>query len=334
MEKYLNIKNGYKKEEVKKVANLIKEGKVVIFPTETVYGIGTNGLDENAVKKVFEIKKRNFKNPINLLVNGIPMVEKLAKDITPLEYKLMEAFFPGPFTIILNKKEIVPDIVTASLDCVGVRMSSNQFVNDLITLSDCPIAAPSANISGHLSKTNLDDIFDEFSNSVDYIVDGGKCEFGIESTVVRVIDGIPNILRPGFITKEQIEKVAGKVILSVSSSPSNNLKHYQLDKKTVLVFGKNKEKIIEKINEIYSKKNNSVIVSFDEDLKYFKGKNVISLGSYNNLVDISKIIFSKLESLEKENYDLIIFEGLEEKGLGITLMDRFKKICNNNSIEV
>ena len=237
-------------------------------------------------------------------------------------------------TIILNKKEIVPDIVTASLDCVGVRMSSNQFVNDLITLSDCPIAAPSANISGHLSKTNLDDIFDEFSNSVDYIVDGGKCEFGIESTVVRVIDGIPNILRPGFITKEQIEKVAGKVILSVSSSPSNNLKHYQLDKKTVLVFGKNKEKVIEKINEIYSKKNNSVIVSFDEDLKYFKGKNVISLGSYNNLVDISKIIFSKLESLEKENYDLIIFEGLEEKGLGITLMDRFKKICNNNSIKV
>ena len=334
MEKYLNIKNGYKKEEVRKVANLIKEGKVVIFPTETVYGIGTNGLDENAVKKVFEIKKRNFKNPINLLVNGIPMVEKLAKDITPLEYKLMEAFFPGPFTIILNKKEIVPDIVTASLDCVGVRMSSNQFVNDLITLSDCPIAAPSANISGHLSKTNLDDVFDEFSNSVDYIVDGGKCEFGIESTVVRVIDGIPNIFRPGFITKEQIEKVAGKVILNVSFSPSNNLKHYQLDKKTILVFGKNKDKVIEKINEIYSKKANSVIVSFDEDLKRFEGKNVISLGSYNNLVDISKKVFSKLESLEKENYDLIILEGLEEKGLGITLMDRFKKICNNNSIKV
>ena len=334
MEKYLNIKNGYKNEEVKIIANLIKQGKVVIFPTETVYGIGTNGLDKDAVKKVFEIKKRSFKNPINLLVNGIPMVEKLAKNITPLEYKLMKTFFPGPFTIILNKKEIVPDIVTASLDCVGVRMSSNQFVNDLITLSDCPIAAPSANISGHLSKTNLDDIFDEFSNSVDYIVDGGKCEFGIESTVVRVIDGIPNILRPGFITKEQIEKVAGKVILNASFSPSNNLKHYQLDKKTILVFGKNKEKVIEKINEIYSKKANSVIVSFDEDLKHFEEKNVISLGSYNNLVDISKIVFSKLESLEKENYDLIILEGLEEKGLGITLMDRFKKICNNNSIKV
>lgn len=334
MEKYLNIKNGYKNEEVKIIANLIKQGKVVIFPTETVYGIGTNGLDKDAVKKVFEIKKRSFKNPINLLVNGIPMVEKLAKNITPLEYKLMETFFPGPFTIILNKKEIVPDIVTASLDCVGVRMSSNQFVNDLITLSDCPIAAPSANISGHLSKTNLDDVFDEFSNSVDYIVDGGKCEFGIESTVVRVIDGIPNILRPGFITKEQIEKVAGKVILNASFSPSNNLKHYQLDKKTILVFGKNKEKVIEKINEIYFKKTNSIIVSFDEDLKYFEGKNVISLGSYNNLVDISKIVFSKLESLEKQNYDLIIFEGLEEKGLGITLMDRFKKICNNNSIKV
>ena len=334
MEKYLNIKNGYKNEEVKIIANLIKQGKVLIFPTETVYGIGTNGLDKDAVKKVFEIKKRSFKNPINLLVNGIPMVEKLAKNITPLEYKLMETFFPGPFTIILNKKEIVPDIVTASLDCVGVRMSSNQFVNDLITLSDCPIAAPSANISGHLSKTNLDNVFDEFSNSVDYIVDGGKCEFGIESTVVRVTDGIPNILRPGFITKEQIEKVAGKVILNASFSPSNKLKHYQLDKKTILVFGKNKEKVIEKINEIYSKKANSVIVSFDEDLKHFEGKNVISLGSYNNLVDISKIVFSKLESLEKENYDLIILEGLEEKGLGITLMDRFKKICNNNSIKV
>ena len=123
-------------------------------------------------------------------------------------------------------------------------MSSHQFVNDLISLANVPIAAPSANLSGHLSGTNLDDIFGEFSDSVDYIVNGGKSEFGIESTVVRVIDGIPNILRPGFITKEQIEKVAGKVILNTSTSPSNHLKHYQLDASSVLIFSDNKEKMI------------------------------------------------------------------------------------------
>lgn len=213
-------------------------------------------------------------------------------------------------------------------------MSSNQFVNDLIGLSNVPIAAPSANISGHLSGTNLDDIFGEFSDSVDYIVNGGESEFGIESTVVRVVDGIPNILRPGFITKEQIEKISGKVILNTSTSPSANLKHYQLDSKSVLVFSNNKEKMINKINEIYLKEKNPIIVTFDEDLDYFKNKKTISLGSYNNLVDISKNIFSILRNIEKENYSLIILEGLKEEDLGIALMDRLKKVCNNNYIEV
>ena len=213
-------------------------------------------------------------------------------------------------------------------------MSSHQFVNDLISLANVPIAAPSANLSGHLSGTNLDNIFGEFSDSVDYIVNGGKSEFGIESTVVRVIDGIPNILRPGFITKEQIEKVAGKVILNTSTSPSNHLKHYQLDASSVLIFSDNKEKMIDKINEIYAKEKNPVILTFDEDLKYFENKNTISLGSYNNLAEISKNIFSILRNIEKESYSLIIFEGLKEEQLGIALMDRFRKICNNNYIEV
>lgn len=213
-------------------------------------------------------------------------------------------------------------------------MSSHQFVNDLISLANVPIAAPSANLSGHLSGTNLDDIFGEFSDSVDYIVNGGKSEFGIESTVVRVIDGIPNILRPGFITKEQIEKVAGKVILNTSTSPSNHLKYYQLDASSVLIFSDNKEKMIDKINEIYAKEKNPVILTFDEDLKYFENKNTISLGSYNNLAEISKNIFSILRNIEKESYSLIIFEGLKEEQLGIALMDRFRKICNNNYIEV
>lgn len=234
----------------------------------------------------------------------------------------------------MNKKEIVPDVVTASLDCVGVRMSSNQFVNDLINLSNVPIAAPSANISGHLSGTNLDDIFDEFSNSVDYVVNGGESEFGLESTVVKVVDGVPNILRPGFITKEQIEKVAGKAILSTSTSPSNNLKHYQLDAKSVLIFGKNKEKMVDKINEVYNKYAKPIILTFDEDLKYFKDKKTLSLGSYNNLVNVSKNIFSYLRNIEKENYDIVILEGTKNEGVGIALMDRFKKICNNNYIEV
>lgn len=192
---------------IEEAGKLIKQGKIVIFPTETVYGIGTNGLDENAVKKLYEVKQRPLNKPISLLVNNMEMVNMIAKDINEIEYKIMKNFFPGPLTIILKKKDIVPDIVTAGQDTVGVRMPRGEIARKLVELSGVPIAAPSANISGKPSGTNLQEIMKYFEGKVDYYIDGGNSELGLASTIVQVIDEKPVILRHGSITLEQIDKI-------------------------------------------------------------------------------------------------------------------------------
>ena len=192
---------------IEEAGKLIKQGKIVIFPTETVYGIGTNGLDEKAVRKLYEVKQRPLNKPISLLVANMKMVNLIAKDITEKEYKIMKNFFPGPLTIILKKKDIVPDIVTAGQDTIGVRMPRGEIARKLVELSGVPIAAPSANISGEPSGTNLQEIMKNFEGKVDYCIDGGNSELGLASTIVQVIDEKPIILRQGSITLEQINKI-------------------------------------------------------------------------------------------------------------------------------
>lgn len=188
-------------------AKIIKDGGIVIFPTETVYGIGANGLNAEAVKKIYDLKKRPLSKPINLLVNSIEMIEKVARDITPLEYAIIKEFFPGPLTIILQKKEIVPDIVTANGTTVGVRMPANEIALELIKKAGVPLATPSANISDRPSKTNIKDVMSDFSEGVDCFIDGGESKIGIASTIVQVINGVPHILRQGTITEEQINRL-------------------------------------------------------------------------------------------------------------------------------
>ena len=206
--KYIDLKNSKDYIKLKEPAKIIKNGGIVVFPTETVYGIGANGLDENAVKKLYNVKQRPLNKPISLLVSNMDMVNQVAKDITELEYRLMEEFFPGPFTIILKKKNIVPDIVTAGQDTVGIRMPAGEIAKKLVEYANVPIATPSANISGKPSGTNFESVMRDFEGKVDFFIDGGKSELGISSTIVKVIDGVPHILRQGSITKEQIEKIA------------------------------------------------------------------------------------------------------------------------------
>ena len=207
-EKYMDFKSNTNYTKLIEPAKIIKNGGIVVFPTETVYGIGANGLDENAVKKLYNVKQRPLNKPISLLVSNMDMVNLVAKDITELEYRLMEELFPGPFTIILKKKEIVPDIVTANQDTVGIRMPAGEIARKLVEYANVPIATPSANISGKPSGTNFESVMRDFEGKVDFFIDGGKSELGISSTIVKVIDGVPHILREGRITKEQIEKIA------------------------------------------------------------------------------------------------------------------------------
>lgn len=211
MSKYLNLEKNPKYINLKEPAQIIQEGGIVIFPTETVYGIGVNGLNETAIKKLYEVKQRPINKPISLLVNSIEMIEKVAKDITEIEYDLIKRFLPGPLTIVLKKKDIVPDIVTAGFDTIGIRMPENEIALKLIEYAGVPIATPSANISGRPSETNLKAIMKDFNDKVDYFIDGGISKIGVASTIVQVVNDNPYILRKGKISEEQIKE---QVLLS------------------------------------------------------------------------------------------------------------------------
>ena len=331
MNKVLDLKNFNDYTKLKEVAQIIKKGGLVLFPTETVYGLGANGLDENAVKKIYIAKGRNENNPISLLVNNIDMIESIAKDISEIEYNLMHTFFPGPFTIILNKKPIVPSIVTANGDTVGVRMPSGIIAKELVELAGVPIAAPSANISGKLSGTSFDDLYNDFKDKVDYMIDGGNSSIGIESTIVKVIDNIPHILRPGSITDEQIEKIAGTVIKDYEDSPcnipSNNYDHYTLNSKSLLVISNNNEKMIYKINGIANTYSFPVILAKHENINKYNEKTVIDMGTC--LDEIAKNIFSNLRKADSFNPDIVIIEGVKNEGVGLAIMNRLIKACDD-----
>lgn len=204
MENYLDCKKNIDLDKLKEISKIIKNGGIVVFPTETVYGIGTNGLNKESISRLYEVKQRPINKPISLLVSSIEMAETIAKDITDMEYKLMEKFFPGPLTIILKKKSIVPDNLTNNTDTVGVRMPDNIIAKELIEYANVPIATPSANISGKPSGTDINTIMNDFKDKVDYYIDGGKSKLGISSTIVKLENGYPVILREGSISKKQI----------------------------------------------------------------------------------------------------------------------------------
>lgn len=345
MEKYLDLKNTTDYSKLKVAGEIIKNGGLVLFPTETVYGLGANGLDENAVKKIYKAKGREQDNPLILHVSNFDMVSKIAKNISDIEYTLMKTFWPGPFTIILDRTEIVPDIVTAGLDTVGVRMPSGIIANKLISYADVPIAAPSANVSGRPSGTNISDIFEELSDKVDYIVDGGECEVGLESTVVRVVDGVPNILRPGKISPEDIQKAVGIVKIDEHIlkdieidekvlSPGMKYKHYAPKSECILVYSEDNEKMIKKIQEITKKYTNPLVISCNENERYYDVKNKILYGSKENLNEIAQNIFKDLRKVDSFKPDIVIIEGVKKDGIGLAIMNRLIRACEYHYIKI
>lgn len=207
MEKFLNLKNSKDYQKLRYSAEIIKNGGIVVFPTETVYGIGTNGLYKEAVQRLYKIKERPLNKPISLLVSDFEMIENVVKDISEIEYKIMKKFFPGPLTIILNKKDIVPDILTSGGSTVGIRMPEEEITRKLIEYAGVPIAAPSANISGKPSGIDIKDIIKEFGDKVNYYIDGGKSKIGISSTIVKAENNTIKILREGSISKKEIENI-------------------------------------------------------------------------------------------------------------------------------
>lgn len=325
-------------DDIKSASNDIKNGNLVIFPTETIYGIGANGLNEEAVLKIFEAKGRSSDNPLILHVSSIDMVSTIVESIGDIERNLMDNFFPGPLTIIFPKKDIVPSVVTGGLDTVAIRMPSNLIANKLIEYSNTPIAAPSANVSGKPSGTNINDIIDELGSKVSSIIDNGDSSIGIESTVIRVIDGVIHILRPGFITKEMLSKyapvVVDKHVLECVSngesvlSPGMKYRHYAPKTKCIMVYSNNKDKMIEKIKSLEN--DNTIVICNKNNTIYFN--NAVSYGE--TLEDIAHNIFRILRDVDKMNKDLIIIEGVTKDELGLAIMNRLIRTCSYNYIEL
>ena len=339
---YYNWKENIKKEELEIICNLIKNGETVVFPTETVYGIGANALDIDAVKKIFEAKGRPSDNPLIVHLAEKEKITEIAKDITEMEWKLIDAFMPGPFTIILKRKEIIPDIVTARLDTVAVRIPKNDISKEIIKGTGLPIAAPSANISGKPSGTTFNTVRSELEDKVAAIIDGGETEIGLESTVVKVIDNIPVILRPGKVTPEDIQRVVGivkvddKILKKVEEnqvveSPGMKYKHYSPDSKCKLIYFEDEDIQIEKMNQIIEEYNKNVIVlgfeEHKESLKISENK-FITIGSKDNLDEMAKKIYEALREADKLRPELILIEGTKSEGLGIAIMNRLLRTCN------
>ncbi len=327
-----------KEEQMELASQAIREDNIVIFPTETVYGLGANALSKKAVEKIFLAKGRPSNNPLIVHLSCKEDISKYAVIQNEIEQKLIEAFMPGPFTLVLKKRDNIPSIVVGGLDTVGIRLPLNEIARKFIDKCALPIAAPSANLSSRPSGTNVLDIFEEFSDKVPYIIDGGSAQVGLESTVVKVIDGIPTILRPGFITKEDIIEVCGKcnVIKEVLEkatttkveSPGILYKHYAPNTPCLLVYSDK----VETLNKIIKEniKEKTLIIGSDK-LKDIPCYKFINYGSSN--LEIAHNIFHLLRLADTYNPDLIIIEGVNKTGLGLAIMNRLLRTCSFNYLE-
>ncbi|MDO5555494.1 MAG: L-threonylcarbamoyladenylate synthase [Clostridia bacterium] len=330
-------------EGIELAAKAIKNGKLVLFPTETVYGIGANAFDEKAVSKIFKAKGREGDNPLIVHICDLEMLKNLAEQIGEIEQKLINNFWPGPLTIIFNKKPVIPYNVTAGLETVGIRFPSNKIAQELIKLSKCPIAAPSANISGRPSGTKIEDIIDELGKKVEYILDDGMADIGVESTVVRVIDDKVHILRPGKITKEDIEKIGIKVIIEKQimekckseekvMSPGMKYKHYAPRTKCLLIYSNNQQKLINEINKNIELEKSILVLGRTSNLEKYNTQNKLDMGE--TLEEISKNIFTLLRKVDSYKVKLVIIEGVKKEGLGLAIMNRLIRACGYNYIEL
>lgn len=331
------------KEIIKKHAKLISEGKTVIFPTETVYGLGANALDAEAVKKIYEAKGRPSDNPLIVHICEKDEIGELVTEISDKAKKLMDEVWPGPLTMIFKKKDIVPQKTSGGLDTVAIRMPSNPIAREIIRQSGVPIAAPSANISGRPSPTKGKHVCDEMNGRVSGIIVGGDCDFGLESTVVDMTSEKPMILRPGSVTKEQMEKIIGEVLIDPSienkedvakaKAPGMKYTHYSPNGDVYIVSG-NQKNVIDKINFLIEENENKGlkcgVICIEENKDKYKGE-VISLGT--TLEEVGSNLFDSLIDMDKRKVDIIYSEAFSNSGVGRAIMNRLLKSAGYKVIE-
>ena len=317
---------------------IIKQGGTVAFPTETVYGVGADALNSEAVRKIFIAKGRPADNPLIVHISTEAQLREIAQDIPETAFTLMNAFWPGPLTLILNKKAFVPEITTCGLDTIAVRMPNNPLALGLIEESGTPIAAPSANLSGKPSPTTAEHVIADLNGKIDAIIDGGPAIIGVESTVLDLTSEIPELLRPGGISVEEIRKHVGELLVcdslkgDVVKSPGMKYTHYSPETSMVLVLG-NCISVGDKISELVSDyqlagKRVGLLVTRETAEEVFSD-HLFILGSRDDLSEIASNLFAGLRHLDQQNLDVIIADGgLMDEGIGAAVINRLRKAAD------
>ena len=332
------ILDGNKEEDIRKAAEIIAKGGLVAFPTETVYGLGADAMNEEAVGKIYEAKGRPSDNPMIVHISRASDIGQLTRFLSPVIVDLIDNFSPGPLTLVVNARPEIPRRTLGGLDTVGVRIPDSEIARKLIEYSDCPIAAPSANISGKPSPTRAEDVIADMDGKIDAILTGPDCRVGIESTVLDVTGETPMVLRPGIITPEQIEAAIGKKVELdptlnaiptfegsedfAPKSPGMKYKHYAPNAEMIVVEGERGDvkAEIERLKDLNEQLGNKVGVLLFEEQAF---------------LEAAHDFFARLRDLDKEGVDLILAGAMSDRNsVGFAVMNRMLKSAGYNVVKV
>ncbi len=322
-------------DNIDEAAECIRRGGTVVFPTETVYGLGANALDDDAVRSIYVAKGRPSDNPLIVHIADRSDVYKLCREVSDNAEKLMDKFFPGSLTLIMKKASCLGGVVTAGLDTVAIRMPSNPIAAELIYKSGCYIAAPSANLSGSPSPTVLRHVVDDMDGRVDYIIDGGNCDIGVESTVVDLSGDVPEILRPGKTTYEELREILPDIIINEAilgktdtpKSPGTKYTHYS-PKADVTVVSGSKENVRRVIED-------KIATTSDCGVLTYKGgayEGAITIDAGDNMEQYAANLFYNLRLFDEKGAKVVYAEFADEGGIGLAVKNRLFKSAGHKVI--
>lgn len=331
-----------------KAGEILRAGGLVAFPTETVYGLGADALDEAASAKIYAAKGRPSDNPLIVHIADMDAVYKLASEVPEAAVKLADKFWPGPLTMILKKSDIVPESITGGLGTVAIRMPSHKVAAELIRSSGVYIAAPSANTSGKPSPTLASHVIKDLSGKIDMIIADDTVDIGVESTIIDLSEDVPTILRPGFITKEMFEEVVGEVRIDpaitdgvkagvVPKAPGMKYKHYAPDADLKIIEG-DIDKVVSYINDNTRKLMDEgykvAIMTTDETKHLYTDGIIISMGHKSDELSAARHLYATLRGFDNEHIDYVFSESFETENVGRAVMNRLIKAAGHTIIHV
>ena len=346
METLIRTMKGADPETAEIAARIWKEGGLVAFPTETVYGLGGNGLDADASRKIYAAKARPSDNPLILHIADEEQLKELTPEITPMMRAAIDAFWPGPLTMIVPKTQIIPYETTGGLETVAIRMPSHPAAQCLLRAVQLPIAAPSANRSGRPSPTNASHVIEDMDGRIDMIIDGGDVGIGVESTIVDLTGKQPMLLRPGFITPQMLEQVLGSLAIDPAvykqvsaavhpKAPGMKYRHYAPKADMEIVEG-SREAVAVYINQKLAAqpKKKIGILATDENVKLYQGGFCESVGSHDSLAEVAHNLFRVLRDFDDAGVDMIYSESFSSQGEGMAVMNRLMKAAGHHVVKV